>query len=79
MQEKIQPVLLGADLNCYSMARAFFYALGVPALAYGQMPLGATQASRYLRFSALPTLGRRETLRALLCGLARRTEKAPPP
>ena len=51
------PVLLGADLNCYSMARAFFEAYGVPSYAFGRERLGATSASRYVRFTQVPQLG----------------------
>ena len=31
MKEKITPVLLGADLNCYNVARAFVH-IGIKAL-----------------------------------------------
>ena len=66
MSESIQPVLLGADLNCYSMARAFFAAYGTPSVAYGQVALGATQHSRYIQFTEVPSLGKRDVLLACL-------------
>ncbi|MBQ8351787.1 MAG: ATP-grasp domain-containing protein [Clostridia bacterium] len=69
MSECIQPVLLGADLNCYSMARAFFAACGRSSLAYGQTTLGATAHSRYVRFTAEPSLGKKEVLFPLLARL----------
>ncbi len=62
------PVLLGADLNCYSMARAFFEAYGTRSYAFGREVLGATRASKYIRFTAVPLLDdprvARDTLRA---------------
>ncbi len=50
------PVLLGADLNCYSMARAFFEAYGAVSYAFGRELLGATRDSKYVRFTAVPHL-----------------------
>lgn len=70
MNESIQPVLLGADLNCYSMARAFFAACGSPSIVCGQSALGASAHSRYIRFWEEPSLGRREVLLPLLTRLA---------
>ena len=72
MSESIQPVLLGADLNCYSMARAFFAAYGTPSVAYGQVALGATQHSRYIQFTEVPSLGKREVLLSCLAKYAKR-------
>ena len=66
MSEIIQPVLLGADLNCYSMARAFFAACGRPSVVYGQAELGAVRYSRYVRFYRVEGLGRKEVLLPLL-------------
>ena len=33
---KVTPVLMGADLNCYSVARAFHEAYGVNSYAFGR-------------------------------------------
>lgn len=71
MYQAIQPVLLGADLNCYSMARAFFAAGSRPAIAFGQAALGPIRYSRYLRFTAVPSLGKKEVLLPLLVGLGK--------
>ena len=38
----IQPVLIGADMNCYSVARAFHEAYGVTSHAFGRWPMGDT-------------------------------------
>ena len=57
MGKKLLPVLLGADLNCYGMACAFYRAFHVRSVVIGQEPLGATAASRFLRFVTRPGLG----------------------
>ena len=36
MNGKICPVLLGADLNCYNIARAFHMEYGVKSYAFGR-------------------------------------------
>lgn len=46
----IIPVLIGADLNCYNLARAFHEACGVVSYAFGRYEIGATKASRIVRF-----------------------------
>lgn len=56
MEQELTPVLLGADLNCYSLARAFFEAYGISSVAFGREVLGATRASRYLHFTAVEGL-----------------------
>ncbi len=56
MKQCPTPVLLGADLNCYSMARAFFEGYGVHSYAFGREALGATRASKYVRFTEEPHL-----------------------
>ena len=50
------PVLLGADLNCYSVARAFHEAYGVVSYAFGKYELGVTKKSKIVRFTAVPNL-----------------------
>ena len=52
----IIPVLLGADLNCYNVARAFHEAYGVPSYAFGRYAVSATKYSRIVRFTAVPEL-----------------------
>ncbi|NLW78039.1 MAG: ATP-grasp domain-containing protein [Ruminococcaceae bacterium] len=45
----ILPVLLGADMNCYSVARAFHEAYGVVSQAFGRWPMGETKYSRIVK------------------------------
>ena len=50
MKEKFAPVLLGGDLNCYSVARSFYEAYGVTSYIIGRYKLGVTQHSRFIKF-----------------------------
>lgn len=43
-------MLLGADLNCYSVARAFFEAYGVISEVFGKDNLGTIRYSKFIRF-----------------------------
>ncbi len=52
----ITPVLLGADLNCYNVARAFHMQYGVKSYAFGRYAVSATKYSRIIHFTAVPKL-----------------------
>ena len=54
MTQKIYPVLIGADMNCYTLARAFHEAYGVRSYAFGRWAMGDTMYSRLVRFTAVP-------------------------
>ncbi len=56
MSQQLIPVLLGADLNCYNVARAFHEAYGVISYAFGRYPIGVTQHTRIVSFQAVPDL-----------------------
>ncbi len=56
MTPKIIPVLLGADLNCYSVARAFHEAYGVVSYAFGRYNLGTTEYSKIVRYQNIDHL-----------------------
>src|SRR5699024_1447486 len=45
---KIQPVLLGGDINCYSVARAYHEAYDVNSIVFGRTALGATKDSNII-------------------------------
>src|SRR5665647_2183715 len=49
----ITPVLLGADLNCYNVARAFHEAYGVISFAFGRYSIGVTKNTRIIKFRAI--------------------------
>ena len=46
--QKILPILLGGDLNCYGMAAAFFEIGTAPSVALGRYRLGVTAYSRFV-------------------------------
>lgn len=53
---KIQPVLVGGDINCYSVARAYHEAYGVKSIAFGKMFLGATNHSKIIDYRVGTTI-----------------------
>ena len=56
MEKKITPVLLGADLNCYNVARAFHMQYGVKSYAFGRYAISATKYSRIVHFTCVPEI-----------------------
>ncbi len=48
------PVLLGSDINAYSMARAFHEAYGVKSVAFGKYPAFPCQGSAILDYRVCP-------------------------
>ena len=56
MTQKIYPVLIGADLNCYNVARAFHEAYGVTSKAFGRYAVSATKYSTIVDFTAIPDI-----------------------
>ena len=47
----IIPVLIGADLNCYNVARAFHEEYGVKSYAFGRYAIGASNYTRIIKFT----------------------------
>ncbi|OLS03033.1 carboxylate--amine ligase [Tissierella creatinophila] len=77
---KIQPVLLGGDINCYSVARAFHEAYGVASIAFGRIELGATQDSKIIDFRINKNMDKADELIKTLIKLSkeiRKDEKVP--
>lgn len=56
MNENIIPVLIGADLNCYNIARAFHERYGVKSYAFGRYILSAIKFSKIIKFTANPNI-----------------------
>lgn len=44
------PVILGADLNCYNVARAFHEEYGLTSHAFGRMSIGASRHSKFIKY-----------------------------
>ena len=61
-EKNIIPVLLGADLNCYSVARAFHEAFGVKSYAFGRYELGTTKYSKIVKFNTVDNVDTAEVL-----------------
>ncbi len=75
-QKNIIPVLLGADLNCYSVARAFHEAFGVKSYAFGRYELGTTKRSKIVKFHSIDNVDTAEVLLPTLEAFAKQHEGA---
>jgi len=62
MNTTITPVLLGADLNCYNIARAFHQQYGVKSYAFGRYAISATKYSKLIHFTIVPEIDRDEIM-----------------
>ncbi|MBE6625635.1 MAG: ATP-grasp domain-containing protein [Ruminococcaceae bacterium] len=62
MNKTITPVLLGADLNCYNVARAFHMQYGVKSYAFGRYAISATKYSRIINFRSIPDIDKDEVM-----------------
>lgn len=71
MSPTLIPVLLGLDLNAYSMAIAFYEAFGVKSHAFGRYACGITEHSRLVKPHIIPALTERETAARALLSFAR--------
>lgn len=72
--KKIVPVLLGADLNAYSMAMSFADAYGVQSYVLARDKLAITSSSRFVRYGVVEGLDGREKALTALIELANRHE-----
>ncbi|MBQ3490800.1 MAG: ATP-grasp domain-containing protein [Clostridia bacterium] len=76
INKKIIPVLLGADLNCYSVARAFHEAFGVTSHAFGRYELGPTKYSKIVKFNSMEKADDPTVLLPVLEAFAKKHEAA---
>ncbi|MGL5348699.1 MAG: carboxylate--amine ligase [Peptostreptococcaceae bacterium] len=67
---KIQPVLVGGDLNCYNVARAYHEEFGVTSIAVGRYELGATKNSKIIDFRVEPSINDEKQFVQILMNLA---------
>ncbi|MFA6948477.1 MAG: ATP-grasp domain-containing protein [Eubacteriales bacterium] len=74
MDKQIQPVLLGADLNCYNVARAFHEKYSVISDAFGRYAIGATEYTRIVRFHAVENFDEIPVLLDILTKYAKANE-----
>lgn len=61
-EQPFVPLLLGADINVYSMARAFHEAYGVKTIAYGMYPSGPCYGSSIIDYRVSENNDRPETV-----------------
>lgn len=76
MDKSIIPVLLGADLNCYSVARAFHEAYNVPSYAFGKKLLGESAHSKIIKFTSISELSKSDVLCSTLEAFAKNHSRA---
>lgn len=72
MNKKIQPILCGGDLNCYSVARAFHEEYGVTSIAFGRYYLGATNHSKFIDFRETPEINDKDKFVSILMDEAKK-------
>ena len=77
MKNAVIPVLLGADMNCYSLARAFHEAYGVKSHVFGKVELGAIKYSKIIRFTNIPPLNETEKVIDTLVDFAKNAPQKP--
>lgn len=70
MKKQIKPVLIGGDINCYSVARAFHEAYNVTSIAFGKCLLGATKNSKIIDFRVEPKISDKDAFIKILLDLA---------
>lgn len=72
----IIPVLIGADMNCYNVARAFHEQYGVRSYAFGRYAIGASNYTRIIKFTVVEKLDDPEVLVSTLLAFAKEHEGA---
>ncbi len=71
LNKPIIPVLLGGDLNAYSVARAFFEGCGLISYVFSAARLGITDNAPFIKLRVVEGLGEVDTLVPALIGFAR--------
>ncbi len=72
----ILPVLIGADMNCYNMARAFHEEYGVNSHAFGRWPMGDTMYSRIINFTKVSDIDNKDVLLDTITNFANENKSA---
>lgn len=78
MKNTIQPILIGADLNCYNVARAYYEEYKITSIALGRYELGATKNSRIIDFRVEPQLNNKHYFIEKLLKLAKEIKMKSP-
>lgn len=69
-KNKLYPVMIGADLNCYNLARAFHMAYKVKSYAFGRYAVSATKYSSIVKFTVVENIDKDEVLISVLTEFA---------
>ena len=64
------PVLIGADQNCYNVARAFHEAYGLVSHAMGRYAIGITQHTSIVKFHRVENLNQDDTFMLAMADFA---------
>lgn len=70
LKKELLPVLLGGDMNCYSVARAFHEEYGVKSHAFGRYEMGETKYSRIVKMHVVENIDTDEVLLQTLANFA---------
>ncbi len=70
VEKEFIPVILGNDINTYSMSRAFYEEYGVRSIVRGKVNSGPSGNSRIIDFKAVPGLDLQDTFIRTITGLA---------
>lgn len=69
--EDFMPLLFAADINVYSVARAFHEGYGIKSYAYGKFPTGPCYGSKIINYKANPLADEQETFLSLVTEFAK--------
>ena len=72
MEREFVPVILGNDINTYSMSRAFYEEYKVKSIVIGKSETGPSCDSRIVEFRAVPGVDRPDVFLKTINGLAER-------
>lgn len=72
----IIPVLIGADQNCYNVARAFHEQYGIVSHAMGRYPIGITQNTSIIKFHEVANINTDEVFMLAMNDFAQQHEGA---
>ncbi len=64
-KEKFIPVLIGADIGTYSIARSFYLEYGVKSKIFSQEILGATSNSKIIDQTTIPNMNTKDLIKEL--------------
>jgi len=65
MKEKFIPVIIGADIGTYSIARSFYLEYGVKSKIFSQEILGATNNSKIIDQVTIPNMNAKDLIKKL--------------